>query len=87
MICVQEGIASDSNGFETARENNCTKIEMDLSKIFAEGSFKYCAQGRYTGGQRTGQKAVAKWFKHDYGEMNDDFFSKDLDAVEQALLT
>jgi hypothetical protein len=85
MICVQEGIASDSNGFETARENNCTKIEIDLCEIFAEGSFKYCAEGRYTGGQRTGQRCVAKWFKDGNDEMNDEFFSKDLDAVEQAL--
>lgn len=84
MICVQEGIASDSNGFETARENHCTKIEVDLNEIFAEGSFKYCAEGYYTGGQRTGQRCVAKWFKYQ-DEMNDEFFSKDHDAVEQTL--
>lgn len=84
MICIQEGVASDSNGFETARENNCTKIQVDLNQIFAQGTFKYCAEGRYAGGQRTGQKCVAKYFIHD-DEMNDEFFSKDLDAVDMAL--
>ena len=84
MLCVQEGVASDSNGFETARANNCTKIQVDLNQIFAQGTYKYCAEGRYAGGQRTGQKCVAKYFIHD-DEMNDEFFSKDLDAVDQAL--
>ena len=65
MICIQEGIARDSNGFETARENNSSKIHVDINDIFAEGTFKYCAEGRYAGGHRTGQKCVAKWFKDD----------------------
>lgn len=84
MICIQEGIARDSNGFETARENNSSKIHVDINDIFAEGTFKYCAGGRYAGGHRTGQKCVAKWFKDD-DEMNDEFFRVDREAVEHAL--
>lgn len=82
--CIHEGITRDSDGFETARGNNTTRIEVNTDDIFAEGSFKYCAMGTYRGGYRTGQNCVAKYFKQDDG-FEDEFFDKDLAAVEQTL--
>lgn len=76
--CVGEGVERDSGGFKTVRSNNATRIEVDISTYDDEGTFRYCKYGRYTGGQRTGQRCVAKWFKN-----QSDSFETDLEAVEQ----
>ena len=83
-LCIEEGATADSDGFDPGRRNNATRLEVDLEDIFAMGSFKYCALGRYTGGMRTGQKLVAKWFKED-NHFEDEFFARDLSAVDQTL--
>ncbi len=81
--CVQEGVARDQNGFDTARTNNCTRISVNLQNIIGSGSFRYCALGTYTGGMRTGQRCVVKYFKESW--MADKHVDRDLDAVEKAL--
>jgi Alpha-kinase family len=79
--CIQEGVSRDGTGFETVRSNNATSVRVDISTYDEEGSFRYCSYGLYSGGQRTGQKCVAKWFK----DRNiDSSFDTDLDAVQQA---
>ena len=91
--CVREGVKIDDGGFGTMRYNNFTSVEIDMDEIFAHGSFKTCYLGEYTGGERTGQKCVAKCMhgtEGDYDYYNydqedvDDIFATDLDAVEQA---
>lgn len=83
VVCVAEGVQRDQSGFETARTNNSTRIDVDVSRYFATGSFRYCSLGRYAGGQRTNQQCVAKWFKDSWrSELH---IKRDLEAVEKAL--
>lgn len=76
--CVSECVRSSEDSFGAARTNNATKIEICVSSYNEEGSAKYCSYGKYTGGERTGQRCVAKWYK-DGG----DHFENDLYAVEK----
>ncbi|RAL65102.1 hypothetical protein DID88_001208 [Monilinia fructigena] len=45
------------------RTNNSTEAEIDLSHIFASGTFKNVWMGTYTKGPRSGQNCVSKEFK------------------------
>mmetsp|Transcript_35138 Transcript_35138/g.85087 ORF Transcript_35138/g.85087 Transcript_35138/m.85087 type:complete len:248 (+) Transcript_35138:259-1002(+) len=50
----------------TARRNNATSAtfeDYELENPFAEGAFRYAAKGKYTQGERRGEKCVCKWFK------------------------
>ena len=83
--CVKEGITEETKGFRSSgRENTASRVNVDLNDIFAEGTFKYCAEGRYAGGLRTGQKCVVKWFKED-NDFHGDLFERDLEAVQHTL--
>jgi len=77
--CVSEGITCDSDSFGAARTNNATRVDVNVFDYDEEGSAKYCSYGYYTGGQRTGQRCVAKWYKD-----HEDHFDDDLYAVEKA---
>lgn len=82
-VCVEEGVSQDSTGFSTARTNNSTRLRCDFScGPFAEGSFRWCYSGEYTGGQRTGQRCVVKRFKNEQQSLAS--IRKDLYAVEKA---
>ena len=48
---------------QTARRNNATQAsfsEEALNNPFAEGAFRYVAKGKYTKGDRAGEKCVCK---------------------------
>ncbi|QSZ28985.1 hypothetical protein DSL72_003494 [Monilinia vaccinii-corymbosi] len=45
------------------RTNNATEAEIDLTQIFASGTFKNVWAGTYTKGERRGQACVSKEFK------------------------
>jgi len=77
--CVAEGITTNSDSFGACRTNNATRVNVDVYDYDEEGSAKYCSYGYYTGGQRTGQRCVAKWYKDE-----EDHFDHDLYAVEKA---
>jgi len=77
--CVSEGIICQSDSFGAARTNNATRVAVNVYDYDEEGSAKYCSYGSYTGGQRTGQRCVAKWYKD-----GEDHFENDLYAVEKA---
>jgi hypothetical protein len=84
-LCVSEGIGRDANGFGTARPVNATRaIFDDLDEPFAEGAFLEVAKGRYTGGTRTGQACVAKWFK-DREIFESSYFGNILDVHQKAM--
>lgn len=56
----------------------------DPDHPFASGSFRWCAKGKYTNGDRRGQQCVAKWFKT--GAVYDGvFYEKDIKAVDKAV--
>ena len=82
-ICVQENIRECGSGFNTARMNHGTRANFDHYP-FEEGTFRLVYRGVYTGGARTGQKCVKKIFKN-RTDLNEDFYSRDLDAVEKTL--
>ena len=70
---------------ETARRNKSTKATIyDMEKPFAEGSFRWVANGKYTEGERKGEECVAKWFKSGV-VFKEQFFEKDLNAIDKAL--
>lgn len=87
-VCVQELVEIDGGGFGAARSNgihNSFRADFNFSRVDCRGGFKLVTVGRYTGGRRTGQSAVAKWFKPEYKSMADQFFTTDLEAVEKCL--
>jgi len=84
-ICVAELVEIDSNGFGTARRNEKSRCEFNFTKVTARGSFRLVTEGRYVGGRRTGQVAVAKWFKQAYRSISDQFYVTDMNAVEKCL--
>lgn len=84
-ICVLELVEIDSNGFGAARRNEDCKCEFDFTKVHSRGSFRLVTYGRYVGGRRTNQIAVAKWFQKEYRNMSDEFFTSDLEAVDKCL--
>jgi len=71
----------------TKRCNNSIEAEFyddSLSSPFAEGGFRYVAEGEYTEGHRKGQKAVCKWFKT--GHVHEEtFFEQDIRAMEKGV--
>lgn len=85
-LCVAEGVGINEGGFGTARTcEGTTRVDFDWSED-EEGSFRYCCYGTFRGGPRTGQQAVAKWFKPEYYYMEDSFFQTDENAVDRAIL-
>jgi hypothetical protein len=83
-VCVQENIRENASGFSTARSNNNSNRARFDYYYTEEGSFRYVYYGVYTGGSRTGQKCVKKVFKEQC-DLNEDFYSKDMDAVTKTL--
>jgi hypothetical protein len=56
----------------------------ELARLFAQGSFRYVAEGRYTGGARKGQRNVVKWFKTGV-VFEEEYFRLDIKAVDKAV--
>lgn len=72
---------------QSARCNNANRATFntyDLQNPFAEGGFRWVAKGRYTEGQRSGEKCVCKWFKSGVVFENT-FFDLDIKAMDKAL--
>jgi hypothetical protein len=85
QLCVKELVEIDSNGFGTARKNDLSRCDFNFTRVDSRGSFRLVTFGRYTGGKRTGQIAVAKWFQQKYKNISDQFFSSDMMNVEKCL--
>lgn len=64
--------------------SSATVSRYDLDNPFAEGAFRYVAQGTYTPGPRCGQPCVKGWFKTGLG-FEKDYFTLDIKAVDKAL--
>uniref|UniRef100_A0A7S0ZGD2 Alpha-type protein kinase domain-containing protein n=1 Tax=Timspurckia oligopyrenoides TaxID=708627 RepID=A0A7S0ZGD2_9RHOD len=79
--CVER--SRPATTFRTARENNA--FEAEYSRVpFAEGAFRYVAEGTYTRGERQGERCVVKWFKS--GCVYDEsFFANDIQVVDKAM--
>lgn len=85
-LCIQENVKRDGSGFGTGRSNETSrKAVFEWDEIYASGTFRHCVLGNYTSGPRTGQKAIAKYFKPQYRRMSASFFETDEAAVEKAL--
>ncbi|DBA01666.1 TPA: LOW QUALITY PROTEIN: hypothetical protein N0F65_010317 [Lagenidium giganteum] len=72
---------------ETARENKSTRATFSkdaLENPFAEGAFRWVAEGKYTEGERQGERCVTKWFKKG-SVYEDEFFREDIKAVEKTI--
>ena len=72
---------------KTMHRNKASAAEFedsDLLNPFAEGGFKFAANGVYTEGYRKGTKAVCKWFKT--GHVNEElYFDQDIRAMEKSV--
>ena len=71
---------------QSERHNNASQATFKyhaLRKPFAQGSFRWVAQGVYTNGEREGEKCVCKWFKEG-SVYEEEFYADDLKAVEKA---
>ncbi|POR33713.1 Uncharacterized protein TPAR_06097 [Tolypocladium paradoxum] len=55
-----------------------------LEDPFAQGAFRWVAEGTYISGSRQGQACVVKWFKTG-AVFSDDYFTLDIKAVDKAL--
>lgn len=64
--------------------NTATYSYDDLEDPFAEGAFRWVAEGTYTSGPRSGQPCVTKWFKTG-AVFENDYFTLDIKAVDKAL--
>jgi Alpha-kinase family len=72
---------------QSVRRNRSTVAEFDTSALispFAQGGFRFCAEGEYTEGPRAGKKAVGKWFKVGH-VIESEFFDLDIRAMEKAV--
>ncbi|CAB9515687.1 Myosin heavy chain kinase [Seminavis robusta] len=71
----------------TTRRNKSEEAEFyndQLMDPFAEGGFRYAAEGEFVEGDRKGQKAVCKWFKK--GHVHESkFFDLDIKAMEKSV--
>jgi hypothetical protein len=83
-LCIQENVGVDDGGFGTARVCHATRTRFDWV-VHASGSFRDCCFGRFTGGARTNQVAVAKWFRPAFRHMEESFFRTDSAATQKAL--
>merc|ERR1711937_404765 len=71
----------------TARRNNASEAEFTqkaLDNPFAEGAFRYVAKGKYTKGERQGQRCVCKWFKTG-SVFEESFFETDIKTSKMAI--
>ncbi|KAM5443976.1 hypothetical protein MaudCBS49596_008051 [Microsporum audouinii] len=72
---------------DSGRYNNSSGATFTVSALnnpFAQGAFRWVAEGKYNIGSRVGQACVAKWFKT--GEVfSADYFTLDIKAVDKAL--
>ena len=56
--------SSSSMASQTRRTNNAHSASFDVYDLdhpFASGAFRWVAEGRYTSGERDGEKCVCKW--------------------------
>lgn len=73
---------SDSGRYNHA--DRATFMHEDLENPFAQGAFRWVAEGVYVKGSRAGQACVAKWFKAG-AAFSADYFTLDIKAVDKAL--
>ena len=73
---------SDSGRYNESKR--CSVPVYSLENPFAEGAFRWVAQGNYTSGPRQSQACVVKWFKTG-AVFSDDYFTLDIKAVDKAL--
>ena len=66
-----------------ARRNESQEADFENTP-FASGTFRHVARGRYTRGKRRGKLCVCKWFKPGLQAMSDEYFAKDIEAVDRA---
>jgi hypothetical protein len=82
-ICVAENFDSEDYNSTLRTSNGSRGVNINWDYIIGEGTFRYVALGKYTGGQRTGQSCVAKWFKSGAYDF-DDFFNHEIEALKVA---
>lgn len=80
-------LTSWSNNGQPVRENRSTLAAVEnheLENPFAQGKFRYVARGKYTRGERKGERCAIKWLKsgHVYEA---EAFDHDIDAIQQAI--
>eukprot|EP00961_Rhodomonas_salina_P135874 1827896-Rhodomonas_salina.1 len=71
---------------QTARNNDATRatfLSDELLNPFAQGAFRWVAEGTYTEGNRAGEPCVCKWFKTG-SVFEEEFFASDIHAVQKA---
>jgi hypothetical protein len=71
----------------SAARTNLTSQDVKISNCrLGEGTFRVCLEGTYRGGNRNAQAAACKRFKPQFRAMEVEFFAKDFQIVDQAIL-
>ena len=73
---------SDNGRYNVSQHASFTYDALD--EPFAQGAFRWVAEGTYTTGPRSGQACVAKWFKTG-AVFSADYFTLDIKAIDKAL--
>ena len=84
--CVRQGHCSEDVFPKTKRQNLSRTAEMNRGQRenpFAEGTFRWVGEGKYTSGPRDGERCVFKWFKSG-NDFEETFFAKDIKANQKA---
>ncbi|RCI15172.1 hypothetical protein L249_6881 [Ophiocordyceps polyrhachis-furcata BCC 54312] len=76
--------AGQSNSGRYNKSSRATFQYDDLLNPFAQGAFRWVAEGEYTSGPRRGEACVAKWFKTG-AVFSQDYFTLDIKATDKAL--
>ena len=72
--------------FMHAARTNLTSDEVLIeNEYIGEGTFRVCLSGTFVGGNRNNQAAACKRFKHQYREIQDEFFAKDFQIADKAI--
>ena len=82
--CVQGSSGPGAERPPSARDNHSCAASVDLSRVFAQGNFRYVYKGTYTEGRRNGTPCVCKVFKTG-SVFEDTYFLTDINAVDKAL--
>ncbi|KAJ3562325.1 hypothetical protein NPX13_g8606 [Xylaria arbuscula] len=65
-----------------SRHNNATRAQIYGHVLFAQGAFKNVYEGRYTEGERAGQRCVAKQFKEGWA-YEDAYFQAEMNIIHK----
>mmetsp|Transcript_3852 Transcript_3852/g.8294 ORF Transcript_3852/g.8294 Transcript_3852/m.8294 type:complete len:269 (+) Transcript_3852:718-1524(+) len=73
--------------YSSAARTNLSSTDVRISsRKLGEGAFRVCLEGHYVGGNRNNQEAACKRFKPMFRSMEDEYFAKDFEIADVAIV-